>query len=83
MSTWGKRCDVINFLTDTIVGGQLTGDKIDTPEQGYRPYWEYPSDTFPDNIIFINISDDFYRAFRLNTHEQCLRADITTHLSSF
>ena len=56
MSTWGKRCDVINFLTDAIVGGELTGDKIDAPEDGYRPYWEYPTDTFPSNVIFINMT---------------------------
>ena len=33
MDTWGKRCDVINFLADSIVGGKLKGDKIsDDPE---------------------------------------------------
>ena len=57
MDTWGKRCDVINFLTDSIVGGKLNGDKItDDPYMGYRPYWEYPSGTFPDNVVFINMT---------------------------
>ena len=56
MSTWGKRCDTINFLSDAIVGGQLTGDKIDVPEDGFKPYWEYPQNTFPDNVIFINMT---------------------------
>ena len=56
METWGKRCDVINFLTDSIVGGKLKGDKItDDPSMGYRPYWEYPPGTFPDNVIFITM----------------------------
>jgi hypothetical protein len=57
METWGKRCDVINFLTDSIVGGKLQGDKItDDPSMGYRPYWEYQPGTFPDNVIFINMT---------------------------
>ena len=54
MDTWGKRCDVINFLTDSIVGGFLKGDKITEGE--YKPYWEYPADTFPDNVLFINMT---------------------------
>lgn len=57
MDTWGKRCDVINFLTDSIVGGKLKGDKIsDDPKMEYKPYWEYPENTFPDNVIFINMT---------------------------
>jgi len=57
MNTWGQRCDVINFLTDSIVGGKLKGDKItDDPSIAYRPYWEYPSGTFPDNVKFINMT---------------------------
>jgi hypothetical protein len=57
METWGKRCDVINFLTDSIVGGKLKGDKItDDPSMGFRQYWEYPPGTFPDNVIFINMT---------------------------
>jgi len=56
MDTWGKKCDVINFFSDAIVGGQLIGDKIDEPEDGYRPYWEYPTNTFPDNVVFINMT---------------------------
>lgn len=54
MSTWGKRCDVINFLTDSVVGGILNGDKITETE--YKPYWEYPVGTFPDNVVFINMT---------------------------
>jgi len=54
MDTWGKRCDVINFLTDSIVGGFLKGDKITEGE--YKPYWEYPAATFPDNVKFINMT---------------------------
>lgn len=56
MQTWGIKCDAINFFSDAIVGGQLTGDKIAEPDEGYRPYWEYPSNTFPDNVIFINMT---------------------------
>lgn len=54
METWGKRCDVINFLTDSIVGGKLKGDKI--TEGDYKPYWEYPAGTFPNNVKFINMT---------------------------
>ncbi|KAL7541434.1 hypothetical protein ACHAXR_010932 [Thalassiosira sp. AJA248-18] len=57
METWGKRCDVINFLTDSIVGGKLQGDKMtDDPQMEYKPYWEYPEKKFPDNVIFINMT---------------------------
>jgi hypothetical protein len=56
MNTWGKRCDVINFLTDAIVGGELKGDEITQTQDGYRSYWEYPAGTFPDNVIFINMT---------------------------
>jgi len=57
MDTWGKRCDVINFLTDAIVGGKLMGDKItDDPKMEYKPYWEYPKDMFPSNVVFINMT---------------------------
>ena len=57
MDTWGKRCDVINFLTDAIVGGKLMGDKItDDPKMEYKPYWEYPKDMFPPNVVFINMT---------------------------
>lgn len=57
METWGKRCDVINFLTDNLVGGKLKGDKIfDDPNFRYRDYTEFPPGTFPDNVIFINMT---------------------------
>lgn len=57
MKTWGKRCDVINFLTDAIVGGKLKGDHItDDPSMTYKPYWEYPLGTFPANVKFINMT---------------------------
>lgn len=46
MQTWGKKCDVINFFSDAIVGGQLTGDKITEPQHGYKQYDEYPAGTF-------------------------------------
>eukprot|EP00579_Thalassiosira_antarctica_P001155 CAMPEP_0201868624 /NCGR_PEP_ID=MMETSP0902-20130614/2426_1 /ASSEMBLY_ACC=CAM_ASM_000551 /TAXON_ID=420261 /ORGANISM="Thalassiosira antarctica, Strain CCMP982" /LENGTH=424 /DNA_ID=CAMNT_0048393983 /DNA_START=10 /DNA_END=1284 /DNA_ORIENTATION=- len=61
METWGKRCDVINFLTDAIVGGKLVGDKItDDPSVGYKNYTEFPPGTFPDNVIFINMTRSWH-----------------------
>lgn len=56
MQTWGKKCDVINFFSDAIVGGQLTGDKITEPQHGYKQYDEYPAGTFPSNVVFINMT---------------------------
>lgn len=64
METWGKRCDTINFFTDSIVGGKLQGDKIlDDPtnnSMGYKPYYEYPEGTFPENVIFINMTRSWF-----------------------
>eukprot|EP00573_Skeletonema_grethae_P000549 CAMPEP_0201691180 /NCGR_PEP_ID=MMETSP0578-20130828/4415_1 /ASSEMBLY_ACC=CAM_ASM_000663 /TAXON_ID=267565 /ORGANISM="Skeletonema grethea, Strain CCMP 1804" /LENGTH=484 /DNA_ID=CAMNT_0048176337 /DNA_START=16 /DNA_END=1470 /DNA_ORIENTATION=+ len=70
MSTWGQRCDTIHFLTDAMVGGQLNGDHIsfddkfssssstadDSSSTGTKPYWEYPPNTFPSNVKFINMT---------------------------
>jgi hypothetical protein len=69
MSTWGQRCDTIHFLTDAMVGGELHGDHIsfDTDNnysnnnnndggEGTQPYWEFPPNTFPPNIKFINMT---------------------------
>ena len=67
MSTWGQRCDTIHFLTDAIVGGELNGDAIsfgttnaETGGEGgggvAKPYWEYPLNTFPPNVKFINMT---------------------------
>mmetsp|Transcript_31211 Transcript_31211/g.75469 ORF Transcript_31211/g.75469 Transcript_31211/m.75469 type:complete len:438 (-) Transcript_31211:178-1491(-) len=58
METWGKRCSVINFLTDSIVGGKLKKWEqiVDDPSSTYKPYWEYPPGTFPDNVIFVNMT---------------------------
>lgn len=56
METWGKRCDVINFLTDALVGGKLIGDKITEDPMGYRNYTDFPKGTFPENVIFINMT---------------------------
>ncbi|KAL7534793.1 hypothetical protein ACHAXR_006081 [Thalassiosira sp. AJA248-18] len=60
MSTWGRRCNVINFLTDSVVlseGGGNQGDMItDDPTQGYTHYSEFPQGTFPDNVMFINMT---------------------------
>jgi hypothetical protein len=61
METWGKRCDTINFLADSIVGGQLEGDKIlDDPTNGYKPYYDYPEGTFPSNVVFINMTRSWF-----------------------
>ena len=56
METWGRRCDEIYFLTDSIVGGELKGDVIGKEDAGFRPYWEYPAETFPDNVVFVNMT---------------------------
>jgi len=72
MSTWGQRCDTIHFLTDAMVGGQLNGDHISfagdqsgnnnqgissgTADGATKPYWEYPPNTFPPNVKFINMT---------------------------
>ncbi|KAL7492893.1 hypothetical protein ACHAWT_002164 [Skeletonema menzelii] len=65
MSTWGQRCDTIHFLTDAMVGGQLNGDHISFDTNGdsnseqqetTKPYWEYPPNTFPSNVKFINMT---------------------------
>ena len=63
MSTWGQRCDTIHFLTDAMVGGQLNGDHISfdtngdgSQQQTTKPYWEYPPNTFPSNVKFINMT---------------------------
>ncbi|KAL7460337.1 hypothetical protein ACHAXS_000796 [Conticribra weissflogii] len=57
MSTWGQRCDSIYFLTDAVVGGRLQGDKIiDDPKGGYLHYTAFPPGTFPENVIFINMT---------------------------
>jgi hypothetical protein len=68
MSTWGQRCDTIHFLTDAMVGGELHGDHISFDTDGNdnkdnnegpsptKPYWEYPPNTFPPNIKFINMT---------------------------
>ncbi len=42
MDTWGKKCETINFLTNSIVGGVLKGDVItndpdDGSMGGYKP----------------------------------------------
>ena len=52
MNTWGQRCDTIHFLTDAMVGGEINGDHIsfdttDTATTTTRPYWEFPTGTFP------------------------------------
>lgn len=56
METWGKRCDEIYFLTDSIVGGELRGDVIGGGDADFKPYWEYPPNTFPDNVVFVNMT---------------------------
>jgi len=61
MSTWGQRCDTIHFLTDAMVGGELNGDHIsftnnNGEEETTKPYWEYPPETFPSNVKFINMT---------------------------
>lgn len=63
MEAWGKRCDTINFFADSIVGGQLEGDKIlnnPSDSMGYKPYYEFPEGTFPDNVIFINMTRSWF-----------------------
>ena len=66
MKTWGKRCDVINFFTDSQVlhgNGRLDGDKItvntDSPD-AYKHYSEFPAGTFPDNVIFMNMTRPWF-----------------------
>lgn len=65
MQTWGKRCNTINFLTDAEVmtEGKFQGHYIindqnnaDDPTKGYKHYSEFPEGTFPDNVIFVNMT---------------------------
>jgi len=63
MRTWGKRCDVINFLTDNFLTDSVVveGDKIiithdDPMMEGYKHYSEFPEGTFPENVHFINMT---------------------------
>jgi len=59
------RCNVINFLTDSIVveSERLNGDFLvskDTgqvgADVGHKHYSEWPAGTFPDNVHFINMT---------------------------
>mmetsp|Transcript_28324 Transcript_28324/g.58023 ORF Transcript_28324/g.58023 Transcript_28324/m.58023 type:complete len:444 (-) Transcript_28324:237-1568(-) len=69
MSTWGQRCDSIYFLTDAIVGGKLQGDKIiDDPKGGYLHYTAFPPGTFPENVIFINMTRSWNDCHETNKH---------------
>ncbi|KAL7548506.1 hypothetical protein ACHAWF_011798 [Thalassiosira exigua] len=65
MQTWGKRCDVINFITDSIVaagGARVGGDQVwgaDDPKDAtekYKYHSEFPEGTFPENVRFINMT---------------------------
>eukprot|EP01082_Thalassiosira_pseudonana_P005527 g4848.t1 g4848 contig18:57135-58478(-) len=59
MQTWGKRCDVIKFFTDSVVldGGKIQGDEItEDPMRGYKPYYEFEEGTFPQNVVFMNMT---------------------------
>mmetsp|Transcript_30010 Transcript_30010/g.62727 ORF Transcript_30010/g.62727 Transcript_30010/m.62727 type:complete len:462 (+) Transcript_30010:73-1458(+) len=64
MKTWGKRCDVINFITDSVVkvGGEMhgdlviKGDDISKDPNGYKLHTELPPGSFPDNVHFINMT---------------------------
>ncbi len=67
MSTWGKRCDSIYFLTDAVVGGKLKGDKItDDPDGGYLHYTAFPPGTFPENVVFINMTRSWNDCYETN-----------------
>jgi hypothetical protein len=59
-NSWGKRCDQIYFFTDAIVNldADFKSDIIKEKDgnDGYKPYWEYPEGTFPDNVIFVNMT---------------------------
>lgn len=48
MSTWGKRCNVINFITDPTV--------LDPDDERYKDHAEFPEGTFPDNVHFVNVT---------------------------
>lgn len=58
MKTWGKRCNVIHFITDSVVSveGRLQGDMIKGVEKGYKHHSEFPLGTFPENVKFINMT---------------------------
>ena len=61
MKTWGKRCNVIHFITDSevVVDGKLQGDKIihhSAGDKAYKQNWEFPEGTFPSNVKFINMT---------------------------
>ena len=58
MKTWGKRCNVIHFITDSVVSveGKLQGDIIKGGEKGYKHHSEFPLGTFPENVKFVNMT---------------------------
>ena len=58
MATWGSRCDQIHFFTDSIVNlsGDFVRDFITGDQETYRPYWEYEEGTFPENVVFMNMT---------------------------
>jgi len=57
MKTWGKRCDVINFLTDAEVidGGKLKGQN-EIITESFKHYSEFPEGTFPENVHFVSMT---------------------------
>ena len=58
MATWGRRCDQIYFFTDGVVNldGGIVKDFITGDQDSYRHYTDYPHGTFPDNVVFVNMT---------------------------
>ena len=58
MATWGSRCDQIYFFTDSVVNldGGIVRDFITGNQSSFLPYWEYPKGSFPENVVFVNMT---------------------------
>ncbi|KAL3782697.1 hypothetical protein ACHAWO_010820 [Cyclotella atomus] len=58
MATWGSRCDQIYFFTDSVVNldGGIVRDFITGNQSSFLPYWEYPAGSFPENVVFVNMT---------------------------
>jgi len=79
MNTWGKRCNVINFLTDSEVmaDGKLRGDEIMADQaKGFMHHSKFPEGTFPDNVHFITMTRPWHGC----THRKTGKPTVCRHI---